>query len=1010
MNHPLFVTSSHATIAASEALLLSIRPSDLQAARAYVTVICVIDLSTSMNDEVSVSEAEGVVQESDGLTILDLVKHSVNTIVSSLSPSDRLAIVTFSDEAKVWLDLTTMDDKGRQLAKVRVDTMKAQGSTNIWGGLEAGLNVVQNHANNISGAVSTVFLFTDGQPNIRPSKGEIAALKDFQHEKCNGKLPCTINTFGFGYSLDSDLLNSLAVLGRGSYNFIPDAQFVGTVFVDATCNILASAAKDVSLVIQPLNGAEVSLFKDKILIPAKDVDSKQSLKQKPDPSAPLNVVFILDVTGSMGNEIAGVKEMINKFCSVERPNIRIHIWTYTEGGSGQGCYVCTSPPNLNSKQLCDYVSRVKLCEPIDFPGVKDANGGDGPENVTACIANLTRAFGNRDSVLCFVITDADPHYRGYGQSITAKAELSWLAENGFQRDIFAVLNNVVAELNVAFVPILYSAPQPYFYQQAALLSGGLCLSPKSRESSVLSQGLVHILNTMQQIATTRVVTSELAAATAANLRGFEVMPVSRERFKILESDPANLAAVYLSKTMTAVTADAVFSLLMTTVQILGEDVADDLTFGRFVASTGEDGSVTVPLGCIQAQNRKDVLLVMKNLPADPMMAYAHVTLKYSTLGNNAVVNAMPVIVSCQNGGDDSTLRVFTEYTRCLSIMRMMDAYSAAIEGKFSEAFDLVEKLEKNVKRAILKITEVEDRKRLSELLVDIQGQVKEAVREKFFKRWGQHYLLSLIGAHKLQICNNFKDPGVQVYQSPLFEGLRDEINEIFLKIPPPKPSAKPKENYKEVNMSRYMDASGGCFSGNCMMTLADGVTMVPVKCVKKGTKVVTVNSRHIAEISCLVKTQLIPTSKTPLILLPSSGLVITPYHPVKTNFGVWKFPCDLPEAQEYKNETGEVDAVYTAVLGPVECLDGESCDSCCKTLTKPGIHYGPSVFVNGVECAALGHEMTGDTVGHEYFANRERVLSDISKGCGFNEGVVECLGMLRIGDGAKHTISGMVVV
>lgn len=57
------------------------------------------------------SEANGA--EENGFTRLDLVKHSVNTIIHSLGDDDLLALVTFSNNAKVALDLTKMNKKGR---------------------------------------------------------------------------------------------------------------------------------------------------------------------------------------------------------------------------------------------------------------------------------------------------------------------------------------------------------------------------------------------------------------------------------------------------------------------------------------------------------------------------------------------------------------------------------------------------------------------------------------------------------------------------------------------------------------------------------------------------------------------------------------------------------------------------------------------------------------------------------------------------------------------------------
>jgi Hint-domain/VWA / Hh protein intein-like len=54
--------------------------------------------------------------------------------------------------------------------------------------------------------------------------------------------PFSISTFGFGYSLDSQLLLLLAQIGGGGYGFIPDSGMVGTVFIHAVANTYATYA------------------------------------------------------------------------------------------------------------------------------------------------------------------------------------------------------------------------------------------------------------------------------------------------------------------------------------------------------------------------------------------------------------------------------------------------------------------------------------------------------------------------------------------------------------------------------------------------------------------------------------------------------------------------------------------------------------------------------------------------------------------------------------------------
>ena len=60
-----------------------------------------------------------------------------------------------------------------------------------------------------------------GVPNIEPPRGHIPMLKKY-YTLYPAMRSCIVNTFGFGYSLNSELLQKVATEGQGSYGFIPD--------------------------------------------------------------------------------------------------------------------------------------------------------------------------------------------------------------------------------------------------------------------------------------------------------------------------------------------------------------------------------------------------------------------------------------------------------------------------------------------------------------------------------------------------------------------------------------------------------------------------------------------------------------------------------------------------------------------------------------------------------------------------------------------------------------------
>jgi Mg-chelatase subunit ChlD len=220
--------------------------------RSPLDLVCVIDISGSMQNEASVSDEKGV-KEEHGLSLLDITKHAVATVINTLGPQDRLSLVSYSDAARVELPLTAMNKDGQGRASKVLAGLHTEGSTNLWDGLLKGMEVLRGQAR--EGRFPSVFLLTDGQPNVAPPRGHLEMLKRYKDEH---KISYTVNTFGFGYNLDSHLLDELATEGGGAYAFVPEPTFVGTCFVNALANTLVTASSDASIAVENLNGATFS--------------------------------------------------------------------------------------------------------------------------------------------------------------------------------------------------------------------------------------------------------------------------------------------------------------------------------------------------------------------------------------------------------------------------------------------------------------------------------------------------------------------------------------------------------------------------------------------------------------------------------------------------------------------------------------------------------------------------------------------------------------------------------
>ena len=133
----------------------------------------------------------------------------------------------------------------------------------------------------------------------------------------------------------------------------------------------------------------------------------------------------------------------------------------------------------------------------------------------------------------------------------------------------------------------------------------------------------------------------------------------------------------------------------------------------------------------------------------------------------------------------------------------------------------------------------------------------------------------------------------------MFRALRADTEDIFLKIPPPT-VARPKHT-APPNMEVYAGYSGACFSGECLVAMHDG-TSILVKEVKQGDVV-----KGGARVVCVVRAE--PVRKVDMTRV--GDLLVTAWHPMRGDTGQWVFPCEVEGAETV---AGLCDAVYNFVL------------------------------------------------------------------------------------------------
>lgn len=558
----------------------------IQEERVPVNISCVIDTSGSMEDECIIKSSNGN-SDGYGFSTLDLVKHSLNTIVHSLNENDKLSLIEFNSDANLVQVPLEMTNKNKDFSLKSIDSLKADGNTNLWAGLMTGMkNLNEEESKN-----QVVLLLTDGMPNVLPPRGHVPSM--LLH-KNNNRVP-VVNSFGFGSKLDSQLLNDLSSLGNGSFSFIPDGSFVGTVFVNTLANVLTTIATNIKITIE--------------------------------------------------------NSSIQDFTIEDKDTI------------------------------------------IDFGSL-----------------NLEQ---ERSLVFPF-----------YSKSLTLKIE--------------------------------YYSP---FH--------------KGKQTE-------------------------------------------RMNINLEEGNPDEIYPQYFR-----------------------------MRASKLLVSTKDTNQLSALINDIKDYKSK------------------------------------------------------TPY--------------------------------------------------VNDLLKDLEGEGKLAFSSQYYQKWGKHYLLSLGGAHSLQQCNNFKDPGVQHYGGKSFNTIRDQLDQIFLTIPIPKPSIKTYSSVQVQNMNVFYDPSGPCFDGSGIVKMKKGYKLVSE--IKKGD-ILDGNKK----VLCVVKTNK-RNKKASLVNL--KGAKVTPWHPFKTG-SKYDFPFN-----HGKTEVLDCPAVYNFVL-----------------------EDKGSIIINDIEFVTLGHGLQEESVKHDYYGT-EKVIDDLKTMNGWENGLIE---------------------
>ena len=184
---------------------------------------------------------------------LPLLKKSFQLLIKSLNHQDKIAIVTYANEAHLVLPSTEASSRKKILSAIHA--IKASGSTSGSQGIQLAYDVAQN--NYIAKGNNRVILATDGDFNVGVTS--TGALVRLIEEKRRNNIYLTICGFGMGNYKD-DKMEQISNAGNGNYFYIDTIREAEKVFVNDLRSTIHTIAKDVKLQVE-FNPVKVKAYR-----------------------------------------------------------------------------------------------------------------------------------------------------------------------------------------------------------------------------------------------------------------------------------------------------------------------------------------------------------------------------------------------------------------------------------------------------------------------------------------------------------------------------------------------------------------------------------------------------------------------------------------------------------------------------------------------------------------------------------------------------------------------------
>ncbi|CAL0316095.1 unnamed protein product [Lupinus luteus] len=210
-----------------------------QTPRAPVDLVTVLDISGSMAG-----------------TKLALLKRAMGFVIQNLGSNDRLSVIAFSSTARRLFPLCRMTESGQQQALQAVNSLVANGGTNIAEGLRKGAKIMEDRKE--KNPVASIILLSDGQDNYtvngsgtnqpRPNYQLLLPTSISGRDDSGFQVP--VHAFGFGTDHDALSMHSISETSGGTFSFIETEAVLQDAFAQCIGGLLSVTVQELQVGIE----------------------------------------------------------------------------------------------------------------------------------------------------------------------------------------------------------------------------------------------------------------------------------------------------------------------------------------------------------------------------------------------------------------------------------------------------------------------------------------------------------------------------------------------------------------------------------------------------------------------------------------------------------------------------------------------------------------------------------------------------------------------------------------